>query len=106
MFRFLDRTNMDLETFERTSDAGEVNLDENVILKLLELPQRKARYMMSPDGSYKVYSVGYGLEVYFGGEPLLAAAGADYLGETDFEAMTIEAEINRAAEFWGLPFAG
>ncbi len=106
VFRFLDSSIYDKPAFDKTLDARYLKSGEDSLLKLLEFPIRRAgATAVPPKGSYLVCSIGFGLEIYFGGEALPPADEAHYFGdEVELEKLNIRAELNDSLIRWNLPF--
>lgn len=104
IFRFLDRT---LWARSHFPDARMLYPEENAVLKFLELPSRKiSRVEEVSDEEVEVYSLGYGVEIFFSEKERLPPGDAlFYFSEgEDFSKLSLEGEMDSAIDFWKLPF--
>ena len=106
IFRFVDSSILDSFKFNKTLDVRYLKEGEDSLLKLLEFPVRRAGHSeVPPEGSFLVCAIGYGLEVYFGGDELPPAEEVSYFNaDALFERFEIRQEQKESIARWNLPF--
>lgn len=104
IFLFLDKTTMNRSGFP---DSRMLYPEENGVMKFLELPLRKISKIEEVSlEQVAVHAVGYGLEIAFSKEEQLEKAESllYFSDDQDLSTISIESEMDRAIDFWGLPF--
>lgn len=104
IFHFLDRV---CWTRSQFPDARMLYPEENAVLKFLELPSRKiSRVEGIPGEKVEVYSLGHGIEIFFSEKEQLPPENFLFYFEDgeDFSKLSLEGEMDRAIDFWRLPF--
>lgn len=106
IFRFLDSITLKGTQFNKMIDARYLKSPENMILKLLEFPIRKAAYMQRlQEGSCHIYALGYGVEIFFDNEHASPIENAFYFDEeVELDKLSIRSELNDSIRYWNLSF--